>query len=497
MRTAALGRWLGATIAGALLLTAAPDLASAATQPSTTATITPYLHGIAVTPGGGSSEAFNSRVSNGYGFTEVDNLTVTMDTSKLPAGASLGVGSDVDWQCTTSTGSVVCSATKPFPLGYQVGFKYADTESPTIYIRAAAGAGYGLGSLTVTDTADGLTSVSTTVPVGIAEPVKLVAANPATSSFTGPPGSTYSPQWTVTNAGTTTVHRVSLLIQSDLGFDLAKHYSNCRYYPASEEVVPETPVAGAICTFDNDLAPGVTYGVSVTVAIAADHEAPFQGLTEAEWHTPLDLTTVANVGGTPGTDGPLNLVVQSTQAAAPPLTQPDLPQTGSYHTDTYVNVTVTGVNPADLAAIGSSVAGPQWGGSVAITVGVIDQGPAAATINRSVNGLTDVTVTLPAGATATAVPLECAPYVYGGPDWQHAGKPGFGEYDCAVYQELAVHQTFPLPFTVRVPAGAAPLVGSVTVGDNGNPADDTASIVITPQVLGRQGGAPGPPMPRR
>jgi hypothetical protein len=473
---------------GALLLAAAPDLASAATQPSTTSTITPHLYGIAVYPGYSEQTQIGLRASGGSGITEFDNLRVTVDTSKLPAGATLSIASVFASQCTTSTGSVVCSATEPVPLTYVVDGEFFFNGGLYVTVGAAADASYGLGSLTVSATADGLTGMSTSAPVGIAEPVKLVTDQK--TLFTGPPGSTYSPQWTTTNVGATTVHRMSLLIQSDRGFNLTKHYSNCLYDSSS-----------VVCTFDNDLAPGVTYEVSepVTVQIAADHEAPFRGFTFADWLTPLDVSRVSTGGGTPGTDGPLGLVVQSTQAPAPPLTQSDLPQTVSGpRPETLVDVNVTGVNPADLAAIGTSVPGPSWGGPVAITVGVFNQGPAAATIYRAPDGLTLATVTLPTGTTATAVPLECAPYVSGAPDWQHPGKPGFGKYDCLVVQGLAVDQNHPLPFTVQVPAGSAPRVGSVTVLDGANPAGNAASIVITPQLLGRQHGTPDPtPIPRR
>jgi hypothetical protein len=375
-------------------------------------------------------------------------------------------------------------------LYYEVG---SDTFAVDAYLfidlTAAADATYGLGSLTVSATADGLTGASRTVPVGIAEPVKL-AAGPNTS-FTGPPDSTYAPQWTVTNEGSTTVHRVSLSLGSDLGFNPTKHYSNCQYYLSS----------AAVCVFDNDLTPGVTYEVSepTIFQIAADHKAPFHGATTADWLTPLDLSTNTTVGGTPGTDGPLNLVVQSDQAPAPPLTQPDLPQTDHNNLGfTDADVWVSGVNPADLAAIGTSVPAPSWGGSVAVSVGVFNQGPAVASMSRSGDPLTDVTVTLPNGTTATAAPLQCAPYVSGQPDWQQPGKPGFGQYDCAVYQNLAVQQTYPLPFTVHVPPGPEPLQGSVTITDDANPAGNTASIVITPQVLGRITAPPTrPTLPRR
>jgi hypothetical protein len=498
MGSAALRRWLGAaTITGALLLAAAPDLVTATaeastTQPSTTATINPYLNGIAVSPGGdlpNGSGSINLNVTGAPGITQLANLTVTLGTSKLPAGATLTMSSPFQWQCTTSTGSVVCAATGQVPVSYDLrsNFYYVSTNL-FFDVTAAADAGYALGSLTVSATADGLTGGSTSVQVAIAEPVQLTTG-PFTS-FTGPPGSTYSPQWTVTNAGSTTVHGVGLYIEGDPGFDLTKQYSNCRY--------PQPSVA--FCTFDNDLAPGVTYEVSepTTVRIAANHVAPFLGATVIGWYTRFDLSADLVVSGAPGTGGPLGLVVESTQAAAPPLTQPGLPQTvPDFVGGTHVDVTVSGVNPADLVAVGASVPVSTWGGSVGLAVGVTNQGPAAASMSRSGDPLTGVTVTLPTGTTAAAAPLDCAPYVSGQPDFQQLGKPGYGKYDCLVYQNLAVQQNYPLSFTVQVPAGTTPLVGSVTITDDANPAGNTAPIAITPQVPGRQVGPPGPPMPRR
>jgi hypothetical protein len=496
MGTAALRRWLGAaTIIGALLLAAVPNVASAATPPSTTrpstaATMHLFLNGIAVSPGGDvADEPLMLEITDGSGITEVDDLTVTLDTSKLPAGTTMTLFNPNQWPCSTPTGSIVCTAPGPVPVTHSIGNPFWDVNMLlSVDVSAPPNAGYGLGSLAATATMAGLASATRTAPVAIAQPVDLVA-NP-TTSFTGPPGSTYSSQWTVTNAGPSTVHGVTVSIESDAHFDLTKQYSNCQYYSPNV----------AICRFDNDLMPGETYTVSepVSVRIAADHVAPFHGATEVDWLTPFDRSADSTAAGTPGTGGPLGLVVRSTQAPAPPLTQPELPQTDpNFLGSTFVDVTVSGVNPADLAAIGSSASVSSLGGSVAITVGVTNHGPAVAALSRSGDALTAVIVTLPTGTTAAAVPDNCAPFISGIPNWQRAGAPGFSEYECLVFQDLAVQQNYPLPFTVQVPAGPTPLQGSVSVMDDLNPAGNTASIVITPQVLGRQVGTPAPPMPRR
>jgi hypothetical protein len=474
MRTASLARWIGAAgVTAALALITIPSLAAVTPQVSGGPTIRPYLSGIVVSPGGdttGRSPSVGFEVT-GLGNTQVHNLVVTLDTGKLPAGATLSIFNAFEWDCATAAGSVVCSSTQPVQTFAYGGPSVTLGTYLSLDIAASASAAFGLGSLTVSATADGLTGLNTTVPVGIAQPVTLTGG-PQTS-FTGPPGSTYSTRWSVTNAGTTTVHRVTLWINGDTGFDLTKHYSNCLYDPAY--------AAGAYCTFDNDLTPGVTYELSepVSVKIAANHVAPFLGATEADWLTPLDLSTYGPVASTPGTDGPLNLVVQSTQAAAPPLTQPGLPQTDQGYTyGSYVDVSVSGVNEANLAAVGSSVR-THGNGSVAITVGLTDQGPAAASMSRSGDPLSVMTVTIPSGTTATSVPVECWPYVSGQPDSRQFGMPGFGQYECLVYQNLAVQQSYLLPFTLQVPAGARSYSGSVAISNGATPAGSVAPILIT------------------
>jgi hypothetical protein len=117
--------------------------------------------------------------------------------------------------------------------------------------------------------------------------------------------------------------------------------------------------------------------------------------------------SAADIAGTPGGDGPLGLVVQADQAAAPPLTQPGLPQTDhNFLNNSEFNVSVSGVNGADLVAVGSSVGMDQRGGPVTVAVGVTGQGPAAASMSRSGDPLTDMTVALPSGTTATAYPSD-------------------------------------------------------------------------------------------
>jgi hypothetical protein len=475
MRTASLARWVGAaSITVGLLLITIPSLAAATPQASSADTVRPYLSGIAVSPGGdntGRSSSVGFEVT-GLGNTQVHNLSATFDTSKLPAGATLSIANPFEWNCTTSTGSIVCSATAPFQTNSSGGSTVTINAFLSLDVAAAPDAAYGAGSLTVTATADGLTGQSTTVPVAIAQPVTLTAG-PETS-FTGPPGSTYSDQFTVANSGTATVHGVRLWLASDMGFDLTKRYSNCVYY------MPDG--SGAYCTFDNDLAPGVTYEVSepVSATIAADHSAPFLGATEAIWVSPLDLSIYQ--GGEPGTsgsDGPLKLVVQGTQAPAPPLTQAGLPQTDfdfAYFSD--ILVSVSGVNKANLAAIGDAVRSHP-GGSVTVRVGLTDQGPAAASMSRSGDPLSIMTVTIPSGTTATSVPVECLPYVSGQPDPNLFGLPGYGKYDCQVYRNLGVHESYLLPFTLQVPAGARSYRGSVTISNPGSSAAGTAPIAVT------------------
>jgi hypothetical protein len=405
---------------------------------------------------------------------EIQDLQVTVDTGALPAGVTVAPDEfPYGWDCTTSAASIVCSSTVTSSVEWG---GYTTTGSVDSYlplnVTVDPGASFATGSITATATATGLDGGSATAPYSVAQPVEMVGQ--PVGAVTGPPGQRFSEQWAVTNAGTATVHGVTLVMYGSDDIPLiGARYSNC-HYPADS--------LSAYCTFDNDLAPGVTYTISAPqdYKIRLDHTAPWKDAVDGDWSTSAEAA-YPPPDSVAGQGAPLSLVVQSTGAAAPPLSQAGLPQTDqNYRNDSDAGITVTGTNPADLEAVGGKASGVAVGQAATLQLGVRDDGPASAIMNRAGEEVTFATVTVPTGTTATAVPVICEPIVNGQPDDSLTGLPGFGTYDCSIFHTIELNQTYALPFTFTPTVAQDRWTGSITIDDAGNTADNTAQITLKP-----------------
>ncbi len=473
LKTALLGTACAATLAASGAIAAAPAGAA-----STTPVLSVQLDGTAVIPGLSSGLNASITVSD-PAIRQVQGLRVSLDTRALPRGVTIDTPGGSDWTCAAVRHRITCVSSATRSVSWSVYRPTGYVGSLGLAVRARSSAALATGSLTAIATATGLGRATDRRPFSVAEGVQLVAGqSPPRVSVAD--GETYQERWTVTNGGTNTVHGVALWTESDPGFDPATRYRNCRY---------DSSINGTFCFFANDLLPGRTYTLATPMGfrIASDHRAPFNGLTEGGWRTPLDLRNAFRLSSMKAGHGPkLSLVAGSGGAPAPVLTRAGRPQINLSDQSSFdVPVSVTGRLTVDLAAVGATAVAPKAGDQVQLALGVRDLGPAAAVLTRSGDPLTDAVVTLPAGTTATSVPLGCAPVVSGQPDWDLLDLPGYQAYECLLYTNLAVGGTAPLPFTVAVTGSSVGAPGSITLTfgsdapKDADPTDDTAPIVLT------------------
>jgi hypothetical protein len=213
--------------------------------------------------------------------------------------------------------------------------------------------------------------------VAAAGPVLRAGATPRVSAAVD---ADFGVTLSVTNAGATPLTGAGVLLHTDWAFEPTEQFSNCDYRADGR---------ASLCTFGQTLEPGKSYRVVLPYRVRSDTYAPGGTFGEFEWRTTDKITR--NGSDTPGTGGPLEL------EAGDPL--PGYDGGPSAITD----VTVTGTNTADLAAIGTGVSGAV-GDLVQATVGVRNDGPA--TLDRSRSGETpaEVEVTLPAGTSFVSAP---------------------------------------------------------------------------------------------
>jgi hypothetical protein len=475
----------GCGLAAAGLLAVGPTAAVAAT--------TPYIQTVVpdttAAPGSGGSTV--EPVIFGAGVAS--HAVMTFDLSDVPAGVTATVADPQNFDCTTAATMITCTDYVPMDL------TSGQWSGPSVAMLVTSAARLGAtGTVHTTITADGDATFKTDSKVTVGEGVDLTAG--PNQTFTPKPGGVFHPSVAVHNSGSTTAHGAAIWLESEYGL-VTKRYSNCLYGNPGM----------TICTFDEDLAPGKTYGFSPTLdfQVSADTLAPSAMGVTLNWMTPQDWTDLkarfTRLGlplpTTPGTDGQLTLTQVSSAAMSV-----NPPQTDTNPNDNYVayDVNVTGSNPADLAALGATASGGA-GATVHVNLGVKNNGPAMVRATRSGSPIVVPFITIPAGTTATAVPSVCAPATdENNADWANVGKPGAAKYLCLTYTTLMAGDTWSLPFTLHIDTvsnatGTVALYGQPQFGRGNwtgdtNTANDTATIAINPTGGGGGGGGGGLPV---
>ncbi|MBU2670525.1 hypothetical protein KOI35_44195 [Actinoplanes bogorensis] len=351
------------------------------------------------------------------------------------------------------------------------------------------------GTLTATMTVKGYAPITRTSTVTVGEAIALTPVD-GEQERSAAPGAPIDHPLTLTNSGTATAQGVALLSGSQYAFDTRTRYSNCFYTADS--------LSG--CTFDQPLAPGETYRVTLPLRVRADTYAPSVQYGSWQWATDeefADLRQYALKGGfgpigTPGRGGVLRLTPVVTAKAGPPQALPEYTVHG-------LKLTVTGKQSADLAAVGGRASGRK-GSVVSVSVGLRDLGPASIDHSRifgSKPTWPTTRVYVPKGATAVRVPSHCKPMTSGGGVLdEQPGRPGQARYSCDFYSLLKVGGTVTFDFGFRIDQVITGARGGVAVApsdDEINQANNSATIVLNPAApadggSGGNGGGGGLPI---
>jgi len=323
------------------------------------------------------------------------------------------------------------------------------------------------GTLTATFTGEGVAPITKTARMRVAESVDLDAGDPI--EIRSKPGRPVDVGFNVSNRGTTTVDTASVVVSGDYALQATGNYRNCRY--AQARVLS--------CTFDQELAPGAAYRLSLPYKVRKDTLAPSQPQVDLTWLTGAELedyhAALRSQGvpiGKPGTGGTLKL-----SQVASALAQPEADGVYFDNGDSQT-VFVDGKNPADISAVGDKVTG-ETGDEVVVTVGVANRGPA--TIDDD-STIAYIEATMPAGTSVITAPERC--------------RKNDDGYLCYAEGFLRAGQQETFDFKLRIDSVGAP--GTVTVRrpcecwhipTDRDPSNNTAQLVIAaPSTAGGGGG---------
>ncbi|SNT65007.1 hypothetical protein SAMN05421812_11982 [Asanoa hainanensis] len=382
----------------------------------------------------------------------LDDVVVTYDFSALA-----GLVEVVAPACTLTTPTILACARDQVRLG-----SAPLTGEFDVVVRAVDGAGVGDGPLQLGVQAAGLPLVSGSSWVRVGTGVDLVAG-PSTE-IGRRPGQSFTLPLTVEVAGATAVERPSVYFTQTHAFRATRKFTNCLYV---EDRLRN-------CWFEGTFTPGATYSAVWPFLLGADTAAPGTRRTEATWLTAAEAADYESFlaghgysGGEPGTEGELSLTGEV--GLRPMADQADTEPSNNRST---LTVTVTGYHDADLVAVGAAVRGAV-GETRAVTVGVRNDGPAAA--ERPDGDVAVVDVTIPPGTTATAAAPECAPLF----DPDALGVAGAAAYRCRPGPFVPAGFTVQFAFELRVDR-SAPTEGSVRLvgADDSDTTNDRATITV-------------------
>ncbi|WP_030491360.1 LPXTG cell wall anchor domain-containing protein [Micromonospora chokoriensis] len=423
-------RWLaGLGVAGALVAASAtPASAAPATFAAPIDNLDLYANNVIVAPGG--TEKWVTLFSL---ITERQpgDYTIKVDRSKIDGFADV---EDSGENCTESGAILTCKVEDQDDDG-----SYLNLVS--LLVRAKADAKpdqKGELSFTVTpDGKSGSASYSSTVEIG--EGVDLTTNE--SLELKGAPGATLKAPFQVTNRGEVPAEDAVLFVVGADGLQPSKRYENCEY---TEGPLHDFAFA---CRFDTTIGKNSSFRLddSFGFTVPTDSWAPntFGGFST--WFTPADWDEYRSEAELPaklgpnGTEGELKLEpaanLRSRQTDVNPLDN-----------STWVDLQVTGNQRADVAARGAKVTG-DVGATVALTVGYVNNGPAAVNTGGSESPWISTTVTLPKGVTAVRAPESCFDAEDDG--WE-SGKPGARVYQCFVPGSIKKGEKVDYEFQLRI-----------------------------------------------
>ncbi|MEU8419863.1 LPXTG cell wall anchor domain-containing protein [Micromonospora sp. NPDC048835] len=411
------------------------------------------------------------------------DVTVRYDYRDLADKVTVAAETPSEYCTTPEKGVLLCA--DPFEIGVE---EWGLGGVAPVVIAPVKGAKDGdAGTLKVTLSAAGFDSISHDAKIRVGEGVDLAAGPEIEKSAA--PGGRFTAAVEVSNSGETTAKGASVIFYNDYGIRADKHYSNCTY--VDDEL--------RSCHFDDDLAPGATYGASLAYRVGEDSYAPGSEYGEVSWMTPAEfedfdayLDSMGVSVGKPGTDGKLSLAKLPGKAGARGAqadTEPD-------NNWSSLVVKVTGKNGTDLQAIGDNATGKK-GDEVEVTVGFRNNGPATLDRSRGGSAVTHMNVEIPKNTTAVAAPEFCFPI--NGEEWGEPGQPGGRVYGCYPTPFIKAGDQETAEFTLRIDKVVPNDTGAVKINlpcqcdggfyDDLKPANDVAKILVN--ATGGTGGGGG------
>ncbi|MEV1142598.1 LPXTG cell wall anchor domain-containing protein [Micromonospora sp. NPDC049799] len=481
MLTHSTRRWLaGLGVAGALVAASAGPAAAEENDVE----LAVYLPDVTIAADTTGKVEYPTVYSSGP--VVLQDLTIRYDFTAL--AGKVTVKEEDFSECTTPEENVLL-CTLPFEAGIEDEWGLNGLFQVVIAPTADAVDG-DEGALKVSASAKGFDPVSYESRVRVGEGVDL-AAGPETVRSAAP-GATFTAPLAVRNVGETTAKGAAVVFYNDHGIRATKKHSNCTY--VGDEL--------RTCRFDEALAPGTGGAATLAYALGKDTFAPGTEWGEIIWMTPAEfedfeayLGTLDITIGTPGTGDELNLAASA--ASARISAQGSQADTQPANNHSHLEVKVTGKNSTDLEAFGAKLAGGK-GAEVDATIGFRNNGPATLDATRSGSSVTHMTVDVPKGTSAIAVPESCFPVK--GEEWGEPGEPGGRQYRCYTTSFLKAGEQETFEFGFRIDEVIANSAGTVKINvpcqcDGGfyqdlKPANDIAKILVnaTGNGDGGQGG---------
>ncbi|MFJ3656743.1 hypothetical protein ACIPPR_25975 [Streptomyces nigra] len=209
------------------------------------------------------------------------------------------------------------------------------------------------------------------------------------------PGGTFTVPGRFWYTGTEALDKVWMTYTVSHGLSLSEVPSNCRAFKTwGYDEIPTG--AMALCEFDQQVEPGVTYAPEGGLRIGAMDRALYERLVVSVTDYEAYPGDEATSGPMPGTGPALKLVEQPDV----PAQEPGTPVDENAH---FQRIPVTAKNTADFQALGGALKG-RVGETVELKAGFRNAGPAWVQVYRDGVPLAEVEVKLPAGTTATKYP---------------------------------------------------------------------------------------------
>ncbi|MGX1316437.1 hypothetical protein RKD24_006556 [Streptomyces calvus] len=380
------------------------------------------------------------------------DYTITVDASSLAGVAAVDFSGLGGWQGCSVDGLVAtCGGSEIY-----AGEDYNDLGGIGLDVTDESAAG-DTGSIEITAVGDGLAFTGHTVDVLVGGPELLMKQLSEPAGFQA--GDTFPAPLGFRNAGGLGGDGVVLRISGSRGLSFPGAFENCWYDPRDPDDLLGRSTA--LCVFDSEFAGEAAYGLSAPFPVETAGFALYDALSYSFSAVPADQAREMLADGDyqAGTGAPLELV--------------RVPDTDPAGYTRYAEMDFPTANTFDLDLSGERLRARQ-GSTVSVDIGFANHGPAWLASLRSGGEPISFWVDLPPGTTATAVPEACQP------GWEGSE----GDYVCfvdtPVLEDASATFTFGLRVDEVVKNAAGRAFFAYTMPNEGNPANDSGTILLNP-----------------